>query len=619
MADLRASEERGFIRVLHVDDDASILEVSKAILATMDNFEIECACCVDEAFKKLSIRNYDVIISDYEMPQKNGLQFLQELREGHNKIPFFIFTGKGREEVVITALNLGADGYVNKHGNTETVYGELAHSIRAFVEKAHTEEALQDSEAKLSAFIKQARDGVFIIQDRILEFANEALAKMLGYSLAEIEKKPFINFVAPESREVITQRSKTQLAGQTDTSFYEAKLQRKNGTIIDVELSAIVIQYGGGPADFGIIRDITERKIAEESLRLSEIRYRSLFDNSFDGVMMTKPDGTILSANPQACRMLGMTEYEIRKAGIKGIIVKDEKLATALKEQKRKGSMRADLTFLRKDGTNFVGEVSSVIFSDTEGVTKTSMIIRDVTERKKAEEALNQTRDQLVMNIEKLSVIGSLTRHDVHNKLIELNGYAYLLKRKYGGQKDIMEGLAKIELKIKDAERIFDFAKLYEQLGAKELTYVDVEKTVNYAVDLFSDLTFKVNNDCQGLNVLADSILRQLFYNFIDNTKKYGKKPTAIRVYYEKVNSGDLRLIYEDNGVGISAENKPKLFSKGFSTGGSTGFGLFLVKKIIEAYGWTIVEDGESGKGVKFSITIPKLNKDGKESFQFTR
>lgn len=247
------------------------------------------------------------------------------------------------------------------------------------------------------------------------------------------------------------------------------------------------------------------------------------------------------------------------------------------------------------------------------------MIIRDVTERKKAEEALHQTRDQLLMTIEKLSVIGSLTRHDVHNKLSEMHGQAYLLKRKFGGQKDVMDGLTKIEQNIKDAEKIFNFAKLYEQLGAKELTNVDVEKTVNNAIELFSDLPFKVNNNCQGLNVLADSILRQLFYNFFDNTKKYGKKTTEIKIYYEKEKSGDLKLFYEDNGVGISAENKLRLFTKGFSTGGGTGFGLFLVKKIIDAYGWNIVEEGESGKGARFAITIPKLNKEGKECFQFYR
>jgi PAS domain S-box-containing protein len=618
LADLKVSNRTGVIRVLHVDDEPCILEVSKNILMMMGNFEIDCACCVDEAFKKLSTGNYDVIISDYEMPQKNGLQFLKELREENNRIPFFIFTGKGREEVVITALNLGSDGYVNKQGDTETVYGELVHNIHSTVEKTRTEKALQDSEAKFSAFIKQAMDGVIIVQDQILEFANEALAKILGYSLAEIEKKLFINFVAPESQDLVAQNVReAQRVGNDVPSFYEAKLIRKNGTIIDVELSASVIQYGGRLAHFGIIRDVTERKLNEESLRLSEIRYHSLFDNSFDGVLMTKPDGTILSANPQACSMFGMTEYELKKAGRDEIIVKDEKLATALKERERKGSMRAELTFIRKDGTNFVGEVSSSIFTDAEGVTKTSMIIRDITERKKAEEELKQTIKKLVLVNEKLGVVGSLTRHDTINKLTALSGYTYLLKKKYADKADVLNGFAKIEQTVEDVERIFDFAKLYEQLGVEELTYVDVEKTVNDAVGLISDLTIRVVNDCHGLAVLADSLLRQLFYNFIDDTKKYGKKTTTIRVRYEKADSGDLRLIYEDDGVGISAENKLKLFKEGFSSGGSTGYGLFLTKKIIDFYGWKIVEDGESGKGVKFTITIPKLNEDGKDCFQF--
>ena len=105
---------------------------------------------------------------------------------------------------------------------------------------------------------------------------------------------------------------------------------------------------------------------------------------------------------------------------------------------------------------------------------------------------------------------------------------------------------------------------MYEQLGVEELTYVDVGKAVDEAVALFSGLTIKVVNDCHGLSVLADSFLRQMFYNFIDNTRKYGEKATTIRVYCEKEESGGLRLIYEDDGVGISAENKSKLFKEGF-------------------------------------------------------
>jgi signal transduction histidine kinase len=199
-----------------------------------------------------------------------------------------------------------------------------------------------------------------------------------------------------------------------------------------------------------------------------------------------------------------------------------------------------------------------------------------------------------------------------------VTGTAFLLKKKHGDQADIMDGLSKMEQAVKDSMKIFDFAKIYEQLGVEELKYVDAEKTINEAAALFSGLNFKVVNDCHGLSLLADSFFRQLFYNFIDNTRKYGKKTTAIRVYYEKAELGELRLVYVDDGVGISAEDKLRLFTEGFSTGGSTGYGLFLIKKMMDVYGWQIQETGEPGKGAKFIITIPRTSKNGKESFQIT-
>jgi signal transduction histidine kinase len=116
--------------------------------------------------------------------------------------------------------------------------------------------------------------------------------------------------------------------------------------------------------------------------------------------------------------------------------------------------------------------------------------------------------------------------------------------------------------------------------------------------------------------VLADSFLRQLFYNFIDNTRKHGKKTTTITMHYENAAQNNLKLVYADDGVGVPLENKSRLFEEGFSTGGSTGFGLFLTKKMVDVYGWQIEENGEPGKGAKFTITIPKLNKSGKENYQ---
>jgi DNA-binding NarL/FixJ family response regulator len=127
------------IHVLHVDDDAPFLDLSRQILADMGNFEVDNACSVDEAFEKLAACKYDIIVSDYEMPQKSGLQFLKELRSQNSDIPFILFTGKGREEIAMLALNLGADGYFNKQGDPETVYGELAYGIRSSLDRYQQE------------------------------------------------------------------------------------------------------------------------------------------------------------------------------------------------------------------------------------------------------------------------------------------------------------------------------------------------------------------------------------------------------------------------------------------------------------------------------------------------
>jgi signal transduction histidine kinase len=87
-------------------------------------------------------------------------------------------------------------------------------------------------------------------------------------------------------------------------------------------------------------------------------------------------------------------------------------------------------------------------------------------------------------------------------------------------------------------------------------------------------------------------------------------------VRYEKVNQDKLTLIYEDDGIGIPVVNKSKLFKSGFSTGGSSGYGLYLIRRLIEVYGWVIQENGEPSIGAKFTITIPKINQKGKENFR---
>lgn len=142
--------------------------------------------------------------------------------------------------------------------------------------------------------------------------------------------------------------------------------------------------------------EIDARKEMETALQDSEKLYRSLFENSIDGILLTEPNGKILKANPAACRILGRDENEICKVGRDGTVdPSDPRLPKALEERERTGRLFSELTHVRKVGTKFPCEVSSAVFIDSQGERKTCMIIRDITERKSAEEEICKLNREL--------------------------------------------------------------------------------------------------------------------------------------------------------------------------------------------------------------------------------
>ena len=134
MIELQLTDAPDFLRILHVDDDDCFLQISKQILEMGGKIKVETATSVEEALESLKHFHYDLIVSDYEMPGKNGLQFLEEIRSLRKNLPFILFTGKAREEIAFKALSLGAFRYLNKNGDTETVYNTLA----AYIQQALT-------------------------------------------------------------------------------------------------------------------------------------------------------------------------------------------------------------------------------------------------------------------------------------------------------------------------------------------------------------------------------------------------------------------------------------------------------------------------------------------------
>lgn len=182
------------IRVLAVDDEPDLCNLTKIFLEIPGEMEVDTVFSVQEARGALSKKRYDAVVSDYQMPGEDGIQFLKSLRLSSDKTPFILFTGRGREEVVIEALNSGADSYLQKGGEPESQYAELAHRIRLLVRRHQAEEAVKESERRLSDIIDFLPDATFAIDTEGHVIAwNKAIEEMTGIPASDIIGRAIMN------------------------------------------------------------------------------------------------------------------------------------------------------------------------------------------------------------------------------------------------------------------------------------------------------------------------------------------------------------------------------------------------------------------------------------------
>lgn len=717
--------EEDIIHILHVDDNAGILLTTKQILELNDRFHVESADSVEEALKKMKERSFDVVVSDYQMPEKDGLSFLAHLRNHGNHVPFILFTGKGRQEVAVNALNLGADYYVNKSGNPETVYGELIHHIIQASTKSKTSKQLQESENLYHILFSKAPLGISIIDfnGTAIEF-NDVAHRQLGYSKEEFAKLTVSDYEVLESPDEVKARMKKILKSGKDE--FESKHCTKNGEIRDIINTVQLIELNENKFFQVITRDITEQKKAERKLEATQREKNAILDGMSELVIHQDLKHRILWANRQAAISVGINVeqfkdrfcYEIwgkrsepcvgcpveatfktgqlKKAelstpdgkvwSITGFPIKDKtgnicsvvEVAAEITEQKKVEKALRDREKTYRELLNGMKDTAWVVDFDcniidvnkaaverlgysrkellsmdiqdidvnlnpkdikalaknmpkdqiqvfpTEHTTKDRKripveicssiveyygknailsIARDITERKKVADSLKKTMQDLININEKLGVVGKLTRHDARNKLSIIANNVYLAKIQLGEKNKTLQHLSNIDLAISQIDDIFSFARSYEMLGSEELSYQDVTKCFDEAAAILDSNNVQLINNCKNLSVFADSLLRQVFYNLIDNSLKYGETLTNIRLHY-KIDEKSLRLIYEDNGSGILNKEKEKIFQHGY--GRNTGLGLYMIEKICKCYGWKIRETGTEGRGAQFTITIPK-------------
>lgn len=234
------------------------------------------------------------------------------------------------------------------------------------------------------------------IDGAIIE-ANLTGANLLGVARSALVGTSFTRFVVKEDRERYA-LYRVRLGTSDGPPTIELRLGRLDGAEFYARLEGLAAydEEGKFKQSRLTISDITARKQAEEALHESEEKYRTFFQSSLDAILLTSPDGSIQAANPAACKMFGRTEAEFCSLGRSSLADPDDpRLKALLAERARTAKVLGELTMLRQDGSPFPAELSSALFQDRHGNTRTSMIIRDITARKRAEEALHRYTERL--------------------------------------------------------------------------------------------------------------------------------------------------------------------------------------------------------------------------------
>ncbi len=378
---------------------------------------------------------------------------------------------------------------------------------------------------------------------------------------------------------------------------------------------------------FGIItlRRRAAHTRTEEALRESEDRFRTLFDSAHDAMVVTDPAGAgrVVSTNPAARRLFGYSEEEfldMKRAREVMLDTSDPQSAAFLKQWDERGKATSELVYRRKDGTCFKGEGSSAFFVDRTGNRLAVAIIRDITERKRAEEVIKQRTAELESVNTELESFSYTISHDLRSPLRAIDGFTQMLLRDIGDKLD-PESMRKFNVISRSAQKMNQLINdllSYSRTGRTAISRdkIDMKFLVEniwkelQAGNPDRDMELKIN----ALPLAAGDrmLMRQVISNLLSNAVKFtrGREHAIIEVSGSR-SGGFNTYCIKDNGAGFDMRYYDKLFEI-FSRLHSdkdhegTGVGLAIVKKIIERHSGRIWAEGKPGEGAIFCFTLPE-------------
>lgn len=298
-------------------------------------------------------------------------------------------------------------------------------SIRDITERQQMQQKLEQSEQKYRNLVENAHDGIIITQFGNFKFVNKAFCNMVEYTEEELIESPFLKVVAEEDRDRLVEFHRLRMSGEKHQMIYEAQGITKSGKTKYFEINTSYIDYNGHPATFIILRDHTEHKALEETLKASEKKYKRLFEAESDAIfLIDKETGRILDANPAATQIYGYSHEEFISLKNTDISAEPEKTKEATANDHHFVPIRYHK---KKDGAPFAVEISAGV-TDLEGRQVHIITARDITQRLRMQNELSESEKKYRTLIEK-SLDGIVISQDgkvvmVNKAFAEMMGYS---------------------------------------------------------------------------------------------------------------------------------------------------------------------------------------------------
>jgi len=468
---------------------------------------------------------------------------------------------------------------------------------------------------------------------------NSAFEEVTGLSRKELIGSHFskLNILTAEAKAALSEIQKKRMHGEPNEP-YEVCFTGKAGETRYVEVTEGKISYAGQPAYFNVLRDVTDRKKkADQQIRSSEEKYKNLFENAPDVIVTFDLTGKITSVN-KAIMQHGFKENEIVGRSIFKLVLIEynQKMLSDLKNVAAGNPSQSEIEILTPNGKRSAECNSSLIWLNSK-IVGYQTIIRDVTERKKAEElrkvlerkvkdysehlkymvdlktALLKDANERLVKSERLAAIGELAGmvgHDLRNPLAGIKNAAYFLKKKGTAisESQAKEMLEIIEKAIGHSDKIINDLLDYAREMHLELIKYDARKLVDEAIRMIQvpDRIQIVNNVDEEIWIWvnADKMMR-VFMNLIKNAVDAMPEKGTLKISSCQTKDS-IEIAFADTGTGVPKETLPKIFAPLFTTKAQgMGFGLAICKRIVEAHEGTITVETAVNKGTTFTITLP--------------